>query len=63
MQAFGKCSRNRRSQRRPSEALNGVNLISTPAPNQSGGTYPASKLLDGLLPTDGWRSTWTAWLK
>ena len=24
---------------------------------------PASKLLDGQLPLDGWRSTWTAWFK
>ena len=38
-------------------------MIATPPPNQSGGTYPASKLLDGQLPSDGWRSTWTAWFK
>ena len=38
-------------------------IIATPPPNQSGGTYPASKLLDGQLPADGWRSTWTAWFK
>ena len=42
---------------------NEVTLIAAPAPNQSGGTYPASKLLDGQLPKDGWRSTWTAWFK
>ncbi|MDG1173025.1 MAG: discoidin domain-containing protein, partial [Opitutales bacterium] len=32
-----------------------------PEPNDKGSTYPASKLLDGQLPRDGWRSTWTAW--
>ena len=41
----------------------GINLIAAPPPNQSAGTYPASKLLDGQLPKDGWRSTWTAWFK
>ncbi len=41
----------------------GVTLIATPPPNQDAGTYPASKLLDGQLPADGWRSTWTAWFK
>ena len=41
----------------------GITLIATPPPNESAGTYPASKLLDGQLPLDGWRSTWTAWFK
>ena len=41
----------------------GVTVVATPPPNESGGSFPASKLLDGALPQDGWRSTWTAWFK
>ena len=32
-----------------------------PEPNDKGASYPASKLIDGLVPKNGWRSTWTAW--
>ena len=32
-----------------------------PEPNDKGASYPASKLIDGLEPKNGWRSTWTAW--
>ena len=34
---------------------------SIPEPNDKGASYPASKLIDGLEPKNGWRSTWTAW--
>jgi hypothetical protein len=42
---------------------NGVTVLSEPLPNQSGTTYPADLLLDGKLPDDGWRNSWTAWFK
>ena len=38
-----------------------VVVNSDPPPNDKGSTYPANKLLDGQLPNNGWRSTWTAW--
>ena len=42
---------------------NGVTVLAEPLPNQSGLTYSADRLLDGELPDDGWRSSWTAWFK
>ena len=41
----------------------GVSVLAEPQPNQSGSVYTANLLLDGNLPEDGWRSTWTAWFK
>ena len=41
----------------------GVNVLSDPLPTESGSSFPASALLDGQLPLDGWRSSWTAWYK
>ena len=38
-----------------------INIKTIPEPNDRGTSYPATKLLDGQLPRDGWRSTWTAW--
>ena len=38
-----------------------VVVLAEPEPNDLGRTYGASKLLDGKLPNDGWRSSWTAW--
>ena len=38
-----------------------INVKAIPEPNDRGASYPSSKLVDGLLPKDGWRSTWTAW--
>ena len=42
---------------------NGVTVIATPPPNESAGSFSANNLLDQQLPSDGWRSTWTAWNK
>ena len=38
-----------------------VVVLAEPEPNDLGKTFPASRLLDGKLPNDGWRSSWTAW--
>ena len=41
----------------------GVTVLSDPLPTESGNSFPASALLNGQLPLDGWRSSWTAWYK
>ena len=41
----------------------GVTVLAEPLPNQSGSVYGVDRLLDGELPLDGWRSSWTAWFK
>ena len=41
----------------------GVTVLAEPLPNESGGVYGVDRLLDGDLPQDGWRSSWTAWYK
>ena len=40
-----------------------VAVLAEPLPNQSGASYGVDRLVDGVLPMDGWRSTWTAWFK
>ena len=40
---------------------NEILVKAIPEPNDKGASYPASKLIDGLEPKNGWRSTWTAW--
>ena len=32
-------------------------------PTMDSGRYSVQSLIDGKLPKDGWRSTWTAWFK
>ena len=32
-------------------------------PTMDSGRYGIQSLIDGKLPQDGWRSTWTAWMK
>ena len=32
-------------------------------PTMDSGRYSVQSLIDGKLPKDGWRSTWTAWMK
>ena len=34
-----------------------VVVLAEPEPNDLGKTFPASRLLDGKLPNDGWRSS------
>ena len=41
----------------------GVTVLAEPLPNQSGAVYSENLLVDGELPDDGWRSSWTAWFK
>ena len=41
----------------------GVTVLSEPLPNETGAVYGVNRLLDGKLPVDGWRSSWTAWYK
>ena len=40
-----------------------MTVLAEPLPNRSGAVYSANRLLDGELPQDGWRSSWTAWYK
>ena len=39
------------------------NVTSTEKPTMNGGRLGVDLLMDGKLPKDGWRSTWTAWFK
>ena len=36
-------------------------VSSKPEPTMDAARYGLHRLLDGKLPKDGWRSTWTAW--
>ena len=41
-----------------------VEKVDTPTPpTMDGGSLGVGLLVDGKLPKDGWRSTWTAWFK
>ena len=37
------------------------NITSSIQPNMDASRYGLNRLLDGVLPKNGWRSTWTAW--
>ena len=39
------------------------NIKSSIGPTMDGGRLGISRLIDGLLPDSGWRSTWTVWMK
>ena len=45
----------------PPEKVNIKAVTSTPDPAFIGGDFPVGGLIDGALPTDGWRSTWVVW--
>lgn len=38
-----------------------INLLSSIPPTMDAARYGLDRLLDGKLPKNGWRSTWTAW--
>ena len=38
-------------------------VTSSIAPTMDSGRYGPKKLIDGALPKNGWRSTWTVWMK
>ena len=40
-----------------------VEVTSVPKPTMNAGRLGVDLLMDGKLPKDGWRSTWTAWFK
>lgn len=40
-----------------------VKVTSVPKPTMNAGRLGVDLLMDGKLPKDGWRSTWTAWFK
>ena len=39
------------------------NVKSSISPTMDGGRLGINRLIDGLLPESGWRSTWTVWMK
>ena len=40
-----------------------INVSTTTDPTMNAGRLGVNLLMDGKLPKDGWRSTWTAWFK
>ena len=40
-----------------------VNVMTSKKPTMNSGRLGVDLLMDGKLPGDGWRSTWTAWFK
>ena len=39
------------------------NVKSSIGPTMDGGRLGVNRLIDGQLPDNGWRSTWTVWMK